>query len=143
MQGDGVTLTAADSNPFTLRDMSGNVAEWVQDRYQAMNSRALRGGSWANFAAQGVWIRNVDRNFAAPSLAWREIGFRAVRVNPLLGDANGDGLIDASDYTFLYNCSTGPGGGPVLPGCNSVDFEGDGDVDLKDFAAFANLIAVP
>ncbi len=65
---------------YGLYDLSGNVAEWVQDRYAGLNTRALRGGSWSSLAAQGVWIRTFDRDFASPSLAWNTIGFRVVRV---------------------------------------------------------------
>lgn len=143
LQGDGVTSTAANGNAYSLEDMSGNVTEWVQDKYAAANTRALRGGSWANFAAQGIWIRNTDRNFAPPSLAWGEIGFRVVRVPKVIGDATGDGMVDLNDYAVMDSCLTGPGNGPLLPVCGTLDFDGDNDVDLDDFAELAKLLSTP
>jgi formylglycine-generating enzyme required for sulfatase activity len=65
---------------YGLYDLSGNVAEWMQDRYSGLNTRTLRGGSWTSSAAQGVWIRTFDRDYATPTLPWQTIGFRVLRV---------------------------------------------------------------
>jgi hypothetical protein len=49
------------------------------------------------------------------------------------------------DYYFAHECLTnrrpGINGGPHLdagPGCRFTDFDFDGDVDLRDLAAFQN-----
>ena len=38
---------------------------------------------------------------------------------------------------------TGPGLGPYDSGCEALDFEYDGDVDLQDFAGFQMLFGGP
>lgn len=77
---DGTTSTVDTENSYGLYDLSGNLAEWVQDRYSGTNTRALRGGSWSNVELQGVWIRTIDRDYASPSLTYQAIGFRVLRV---------------------------------------------------------------
>jgi hypothetical protein len=52
------------------------------------------------------------------------------------GDVNCDGVADLTDYAAWHGCVTGPGGGPYAPGCEALDAENDGDVDLYDFVEF-------
>jgi len=47
-----------------------------------------------------------------------------------MGDADGDGMIDASDRAALDACR-----GAVRPGCEMMDLDGDADVDDADQAA--------
>ena len=51
---------------------------------------------------------------------------------PIPGDCDGDGNVDLAD---LSTCLFGPDGG-LGAGCECVDFDGDNDTDLEDFAAF-------
>ena len=52
------------------------------------------------------------------------------------GDYDGDGLVNAVDYTVLYACLAGPGE-IAPPDCTDVfDFDGDLDIDLVDCAGF-------
>jgi len=139
----GTFATNDTQNAYGLYDVSGNVAEWVQDHYSTASNRAVRGGSWASTEAQEVWLRNVDRNVAPPGLVWGEIGFRVVRVFRLAGDGNGDGQVDLADYAILDGCLTGPDGGPMEGSCAPIDFDGDDDVDLQDFAAFQTALSAP
>jgi len=53
-----------------------------------------------------------------------------------LGDANGDGSVDLADFALLAGCQTEPAGGSIDTGCQSLDFDVDADVDLRDFAEF-------
>lgn len=53
----------------------------------------------------------------------------------LLGDFNGDGIVDLDDLDGFNACMMGPGV-PVPPECLIGDFDGDNDVDLADFGAF-------
>lgn len=56
-----------------------------------------------------------------------------------VGDLDCDGVVSAFDFQRFDGCMTGPGGGSVTGFCSCADFPQsppDGDVDLRDFAAF-------
>ncbi len=60
-----------------------------------------------------------------------------------VGDFNGDGNVDLTDYATFINCITGPGGGPLVGTCVCADYDGDADVDVADFAAFQRAFTAP
>jgi formylglycine-generating enzyme required for sulfatase activity len=78
-----------DTNEFGIRDLAGNVWEWVSDWWAAYKpapaidptgpsggpSRVLRGGS---FGADARSLRGADRNFIPPEDVVHFIGFRVV-----------------------------------------------------------------
>ncbi|NOT01439.1 MAG: hypothetical protein HOP29_12510 [Phycisphaerales bacterium] len=53
----------------------------------------------------------------------------------LRGDADADGDLDLGDLSRYVECASGPGG-VGAEGCLCMDFNGGGDVDLRDFAGF-------
>lgn len=55
----------------------------------------------------------------------------------VIGDEDRDGDIDLVDFSNWSGCMTGPVPPIVGPRCRVFDFESDGDVDLRDYAAFA------
>ena len=57
----------------------------------------------------------------------------------IASDCNEDGVVNLIDYDTFQTCITGPGGGPLPPGCNCYDFDGDGKVTLEDFATMQDM----
>lgn len=55
--------------------------------------------------------------------------------DPPPGNLDFDCDVDMFEYAAFLECVSGVGGG-VSPGCQTFDFDGDGDVDLADFGAF-------
>ena len=67
-------------NAWGLYDMSGNVWEWVEDKYDNEHDwRVLRGGSWLNVARFG---RAAIRVRGVPGWRFFSIGFRLARTLP-------------------------------------------------------------
>jgi hypothetical protein len=58
-----------------------------------------------------------------------------------LGDCNHDLVVDLLDYDAFATCLLGPQAG-LNAGCECVDLEQDGDVDLADFRLFQTLFTV-
>jgi RHS repeat-associated protein len=56
----------------------------------------------------------------------------------IMGDDDGDGDIDLTDYGAFQLCQSGQGN-PAAPECNVFDYDDDGDVDLVDFGQFQLL----
>jgi len=54
-----------------------------------------------------------------------------------LGDCDATGTVDQFDYEDFFGCQNGPGVNPGVAGCDCLDLDSDGDVDLIDFAEFA------
>ncbi|GAG45883.1 unnamed protein product, partial [marine sediment metagenome] len=50
---------------------------------------------------------------------------------------------DLEDFVGFQACFTGDGGGPVDPGCECYDINGDNDVDLADHAEFYSALTGP
>jgi len=59
----------------------------------------------------------------------------AADIPVVLGDCDGNSLIDLSDYGCFNACFAGPRIG-LMTGCDPFDFDGDDDVDVMDFAVF-------
>jgi len=49
-------------------------------------------------------------------------------------DCNDDGIIDLLDHASFTRCLAGPGGG-VPNGCECLDVDASGAIDLRDFSA--------
>ncbi|MCH8147117.1 MAG: hypothetical protein IH987_03875 [Planctomycetes bacterium] len=63
-------------------------------------------------------------------------GFWGIISPPSIrGDCDGDASLTLFDFSCLYPCLLGPDTG-LSAGCETFDFDGDGDVDFPDFAEF-------
>ncbi|MCH8251617.1 MAG: SUMF1/EgtB/PvdO family nonheme iron enzyme, partial [Planctomycetes bacterium] len=140
--GDGSEFqTVADENAFGLRDMTGNVYQWMQGRFaDDFGFRALRGGSWENVPGDQFSHLLVDRRaLGQPGFSHQTIGLRVVQsLATPNGDVDADGDIDLFDTGAIIACQTGPDGGGVSLDCGVFDFDVDDDVDLRDVGTLMN-----
>jgi hypothetical protein len=58
---------------------------------------------------------------------------RDLSISLLPANCVADGVVDLADHQAFKNCVTAPGD-TAAPGCGCADVEGDGDVDLRDWA---------
>jgi hypothetical protein len=58
---------------------------------------------------------------------------------PLLGDTDGDGQVGAAELIAYAGCALGPGA-PVAPGCEALNPNLDGTVDLADLALLQAMV---
>ncbi len=67
-----------------------------------------------------------------------DMGAIEVQTPQAPGDNDCDDDVDLIDVDALVRCVTGPGGA-FVPGCQVFDFDGDGDVDFRDFGAMQRI----
>jgi len=105
----GVGAYSAATSYYGLHDVDGNAYQWLEtsrpNRFNTAQSLPLfRGGSWFHdVEGSGASYRNTQF-FAAgsSSVSSNYHGFRIARLAPvtaLPGDFNGDGQVNAADYT--------------------------------------------
>ncbi len=80
--GDGTELaTVADANAYALFDMSGNVAEWMQDRGGVVfdpQLHTIRGGSFMDASTSGALLTSAQ-DAAQPGSTLPDVGFRVAQ----------------------------------------------------------------
>jgi formylglycine-generating enzyme required for sulfatase activity len=68
------------ANNYGLYDMSGNVLQWMENKYDHGHDwRALRGGSWG---LEADFLRADFRSYSAPTFRSFIVGFRLARSLP-------------------------------------------------------------
>jgi len=58
-----------------------------------------------------------------------------------IGDFDCNQIVNLPDFAPWSQCATGPDAGPRPAGCEPFDFDADSDVDLRDFAGLATVLA--
>jgi formylglycine-generating enzyme required for sulfatase activity len=141
---------AVNANAYGLSDMSGNLYQWLQDRYSPhpgnLAFRSIRGGSWNDLIGAASLLA-ASRTFTRPERVDAQIGFRVLRTLLVpTGDGDGDGDLDGEDMSALVANMGGPGPveWPVTAApWTAFDSDSDGDVDLRDVARFQNRYTGP
>lgn len=122
-----------DDTYFWLPDEASNVEVTVN--YQTVTRHyieALRDGNVTNDWGDILYQLWLDTNKGAPiPMATQRLDLSAF----VRGDDNGNGGIDLADLGAFLECAGDPNES-TLDGCQCMDFEGDRDTDLADFAAF-------
>lgn len=122
-----------DAAAWTVLHHNGAAAALVDQR--------TGGGAWRWL---GRWIFDAGPKDTRLSLSNAGSGtgeytsadaIKLVLSGYALGDADGDGDVDAIDFSASQGCWSGPGGGPVSDPCEAFDFDDDDDADLADFAS--------
>jgi len=109
---DGATRTRDTQNGYGLRDICGNVSEWLQDHGDDPSTRATRGGSWQTIASSGQ-LDNLTRSADIPGAARTFAGFRVVK-----SQANGEIVVTPDEDV----AGSGPVGGPYAVDAGGLVF---------------------
>ena len=128
VSNDGSGWTELWSNPSAV-----NVADttWTQ---QSLDISAVADDEATVYVR---WIMGpTDSSVTYPGWNIDDIEIWAAPVSE--ADFNTDSYVNMFDYTMLETCLTGPGAS-LAAQCTCVDIDNDGDVDLRDFAAFGTM----
>lgn len=107
---DGETTTTATDNRYGLFDITGNVAEWLQDTGTTgdISDRTARGGSWRD-AISSPLLRSAGRTSYPPDTVRDDLGFRIVRGTGYVGQVDiGDRIADETHTRYVILDVTEP-----------------------------------
>lgn len=107
---------------------------WRDNNYRlADSSPCIDAGTTSISEVPDDDLDHHPRPFDGDGDAIAIVDMGAYEFGSLLGDINSDGFVDYQDFSALEACITGPTiNAPA--GCEQVDLDGDGDVDLIDVA---------
>ena len=70
-------------------------------------------------------------------------GFWSVRAAvEVLGDIDGNGVVNLLDFVEYLNCLTGPGAASIPTGCEAANLNDDSHIDMADFHILQQAIGV-
>lgn len=119
--GDNYVLRVRLEAPVTGSPQSPNAARLEQGLLLYVKQ-----GSNPEVFATGV-------SLTAPGMLQQ----RDLSISVLPANCVADGVVDLADHQAFKNCMTAPGD-TAVPECSCADVEGDGDVDLRDWAWLQN-----
>lgn len=121
---DGVNFTTVWENQAEVADSS-----WV---YQDLDISVIADDQPAVYVR---WTMGTTDS-AVVYCGWNidDVSLYAASCAPILGDFNGDELVNTTDFTVFENCYSGESVARP-PGCEAFDFDADGDVDCADYSA--------
>lgn len=114
------------------------LAEWNLDWRTVDGGGAMRSTS-ASYELSGT-IGQLDAGYSEGQSISLTGGFWFENAP---GDCILDGAITLFDLTAFDECAAGPESPDVVPDCACMDFDGDGDVDLRDAAALQSAFSTP
>ncbi len=136
-----VPVTVESAHVYRVEVFSGAYYFWYIDGLVVNNGTPE--GPYPDANASLVW--GARREYVDATTAWDYVRYGVIPQDAS-GDYDSDGAVTRDDFYFFHECLTndrpGINGGPennAGPGCRFADFDGDGDVDLLDFAEFQNL----
>lgn len=136
-------MTARNSQPDRLEELMAEVQRL--ERAGAFDRTPVDPAALLEAAMGKPQRRRVHRLFVALQAAaclalvigvaslWRGTGPAKVTDN---GSSAARLVASCTDVGSLAQCFTGPSAGRLATGCECVDFDADGDVDLADYGAF-------
>jgi hypothetical protein len=121
--------------PFIISTSDGDVT--VRVNQQALSGRWVKLGEYPLNAGEVVITLSDDT--ADPTKFVVADAVMLVRRPTPRGDATFDGRVNTADLVGLSDCLAGPDMAAPPP-CDILDFDGDQDVDLRDFAGFQDAL---
>jgi hypothetical protein len=129
-QGPARITLAGGLSPYGVMGLGGNAFEWEETEGDLVNdngssSRGVRGNSW--WVNRHYYLSASFRQDHLPTWQNQGIGFRVASLpeQGLVGDFNGNGVLDAGDIDLFC-------WGPWPPGEPDHDLNDDGLVDKED-----------
>lgn len=133
-----VSANRAVDAPYTVTAAGGDVTTRINQ--QSLGGRWVKLGEFPLHAGPATIALSDD--IANPSQVVVADAVMAVRRPTPPGDTDFDGDLDVTDAGILDDCLHGPNQ-MTAPPCDLLDLNGDGDVDLDDFAGLQLAITPP
>ncbi len=122
---------------------TGDTAQLIANIYGCVNE--IASGACCD-PVTGMCIDDAGcGDCAAPSVLYHHetCAYLALPCGDMGVYFDGDGDVDLADYAMLQRCLTGSGGGPLDPGCEVCDINGDERVDEDDFEQLGDSLTGP
>jgi sulfatase modifying factor 1 len=119
---------SASASPYGTFDQAGNVGEWNETRIE-VSYQGERGSDWRNAVEFASFDGRIINEW--PTNESNNLGFRVATVQ-VSSDFNGNGIVDAADYTVWRDTL-----GRYVPIGTGGDANLNGMIDPGDYAVWA------